>query len=825
MWCKTNGFGLLLGVCLSLLMGLSSCTCCDVGPISLPLIRTTLPNNRLIFPPSKLEQKQTRTFQVYNGGDVPLVIEEIYIEGKESHVYTLTDLPKLPITLQHGKENGVTLRVQSITKTEGVFQGQLVLKAPISDNVNAQGRFVVYIRNEILAPYARFMCGHKLDFGFVEKGQTKTLTCDVANIGTADLVIQGVHYVSDIGSNHDFHWVDKPRFPIVVPTGGKQVQFSVAYNPSDFSPLRDQGFFKFKSNSPSMLTLSVSGRTAVPAVKLVPLFSVCKTNEECFVADKRLYCGLDTFDGTRRCVPQDSDKPFVLFPLTGKGKATVRTFAIRSVGQLPLRVDSIKLNSSTSNEFRVIGGDLFLPFTLPPKKQKVVQVEYTPTDDDGDKGHVVVAHNVPNIPQATIALDTSQSGCDLEVKPRKHVFPNLVPPLTVNIRNRGDKDCILKKVWIKSQSMKDTFALVPTPSPEQIIVPGGRLDFLVTFRPNDALSRFQGIVSIASTDTDEPIIDIELEGRTGGGGCYCKLMASTRTVSFGVVGVGHKKQIFVDLSNEGWRSCKIQSLEVLGTLPAGHNSFQLGLPIKLPLNLDSGSSIRVPINFVPTYEQRGFEGKVVVHSNDRSGPAYSINLVGSSAELCLDIKPRTVDFGTARFACSTQTMSIQIKHRGLPSCPNSISIKELRLSQGTSSEFRILYAPSVPITILAGQSLTIRMSYKPKTVGVDTGKLELKNNVAGQSTMFVDLVGEGVSTHDQKDVFVSSSSGVQNRFHLRRQSNEGTIVVKVNGLIIKQHKPTGWQYDKQSNSILFGKSAIPKAGSVIQVEYKAVCFP
>jgi hypothetical protein len=71
----------------------------------------------------------------------------------------------------------------------------------------------------------------------------------------------------------------------------------------------------------------------------------------------------------------------------------------------------------------------------------------------------------------------------------------------------------------------------------------------------------------------------------------------------------------------------------------------------------------------------------------------------------------------------------------------------------------------------------------------------------------------------------SISFGYRTQFFLSRQADPKTIVVKVNGTVVKESQRDGWIYETSSNSVNFGPAQIPPPGSTIVVEYKAICLP
>lgn len=721
-----------------------------IGDIS-GVIATDLPNNRLIFTDGVVGTAVTRQFNLYNSGNVSLQIDSLEVEQKGENVFSIVDAPSLPITLEPGISNGVKLKVQFSSNEGGTFTGRLLVQSPNADNVDSRGLFRIELRNQQLFPDPRFSCGKTLNFGAVEKGKSKTLLCKIHNAGTADFVIQGVKYAPEKGSKDDYEWKMEESLPLRIPPGKRPVEVSITYRPSNYPPAEDQGLFVLESNSPVAQNLRVVGTTAVSLVELVPLYPTCKSDGDCKNYDRRLSCTRDDFDGTSRCLPRKDATPFLLFPLTSKGKTTKLKFAIRSTGALPLEVNGVELDSSSSGDFKVLSSSFSFPIKLSPKQQKVVEVEYAPSDNVVDTGSVVVSSNAGNRSKSTLLLEASSRGCNLEVNPRAHTFRAPKPPLTVNLINVGNESCLLKKVYFKDLSEKGSFALLPTPAPNQTIVPGGRIDFLVNFNPQKSYTA-TGKVIIESSDPDEPTITINLKGG-GDISRECDLDVVPRRLVYGLVVVGRSKKLRVGVYNKGWGSCRIGSIKVNGTKPAGHQAFQLSNRIQFPIRIDSGSNIALEVTYSPSSKQSGFEGTLTIDSDDRTNPTLVVPLSGSSGTLCLEVVPSAMDFGSSKFGCSTPTRNVEVYNLGNAGCQKSVEIQKIALAQGTSTEFRIMSAPSTPKVLGPGEGMSVGMSYKPKTVGVDTGTLEIENNIQGQSPVTVPLVGEGVSTNEAKDVF------------------------------------------------------------------------
>lgn len=61
-------------------------------------------------------------------------------------------------------------------------------------------------------------------------------------------------------------------------------------------------------------------------------------------------------------------------------------------------------------------------------------------------------------------------------------------------------------------------------------------------------------------------------------------------------------------------------------------------------------------------------------------------------------------------------------------------------------------------------------------------------------------------------------------YFLSRNADPASIVVMVNGAPIRADPVDGYTYDPATNSVVFGRGAVPPPGAVIDVLYRAICF-
>lgn len=746
-------FTLLIGTVAVFGSLLTACDC-NTEPVGqAPGTLETDPENQILFSSITVNEAQPEQLTIYNNGQLDTTVTKIEIKNDTDGVFKVTKAPSLPFTLKAGKENGVKITVQFLTEKPGEYRGLLKIYSPDAINVGQDGAINVTLRHEQLTPDPTFECGDKLDFGAVDKGKSKTLECKIRNRGNAELIITDAKFNVEKGNKESFT-ITGPAYPIKIPADNTTlVGIKIKFEPKQYPPKEAQGTFVFETNmqvdreedKPSLL---VVGTVKVPLIELIPVYNPCTTNDDCTKIDSRLSCTEDTIGGNKICRQRANTTPILKFPLTSKGKTTKRTFMIRSTGDLPLQITQLDLDGTSSPDFLVNVVGLKFPITLNPKEEKEITVEYTPSDDKEDKGQVIVTSNAGNLPKAPVLLEADSRGCNLEVVPRKIKFPS-ARSTKVSLVNVGNESCLVEKVFLESNK-NAPFSLIPTPTPNQTIAPNGRIDFLVKFTPPDK-NQHKDYVVIESSDPDEPTIKLELDGQVAGDR-ECQLESSPTTLNFQLVPVGRSKKLSLNVTNKGWGDCNLKALNILGTKPSGNTAFQLTTKINTPQTLESGKALRIDISYTPA-QSTGYEANLGIDSNDSKQPTFVIKLQGNSGNLCLEIVPFNMDFGSTKRGCATPTRDIEIYNLGAQGCSSSITVNKVELGTTTSTEFRFNQKPILPATLTAGQSIKIQMSYKAKDLGVDSGNLDIFNNIPGQNPTTVPLVGEGVDTNDQKDVF------------------------------------------------------------------------
>jgi hypothetical protein len=207
--------------------------------------------------------------------------------------------------------------------------------------------------------------------------------------------------------------------------------------------------------------------------------------------------------------------------------------------------------------------------------------------------------------------------------------------------------------------------------------------------------------------------------------------------SFGEVQIGSSSSYSFQLTNTGDKTLQITSASEQGS------AFSFG-NFPLPVNIQPGASVKLPVIFTPT--AKGYtDGTLTLASNARYSP-LNMHVTGfavyrSGAEL--EVNPATLNFGNVTVGSSaTLQATFTAKHA-------SVTISS---DPSTSSEFAIL-GLNLPITIHAGQNLPVTIQFTPNGSGTASGKAGLISNAANSPTV-EQLTGMGVA---QNSHYVSLS--------------------------------------------------------------------
>lgn len=182
--------------------------------------------------------------------------------------------------------------------------------------------------------------------------------------------------------------------------------------------------------------------------------------------------------------------------------------------------------------------------------------------------------------------------------------PDGRPSETVTLTNTGGSDLDVSEVFFEED---DHFALAELA--DTTVSPGGSLDLTVTFDP-DAIGPQEDVLTLAVNDPDEPELQVALSGSSSGP----RVEVSPNTLDFGTVLIGCEDVQIVEVRNTGDRPLEVRDLEY--NAPGGG---ELALDTEeiptLPVSIDAGSSLELPIRYAPVDSIPDF-GTLRLETND-----------------------------------------------------------------------------------------------------------------------------------------------------------------------------------------------------------------
>lgn len=203
------------------------------------------------------------------------------------------------------------------------------------------------------------------------------------------------------------------------------------------------------------------------------------------------------------------------------------------------------------------------------------------------------------------------------------------------------------------------------------------------------------------------------------------------------------------------------------------SGFSFG-PFALPLKLQPGQSVQLPIIFKPT--TKGYaSGVISLTSNDPNSPlkltVHGTGFYPNAAQL--GVSPTTLNFGNVTVGSSAS----------LPATLTASGAAVIISSdQSTSSEFAIL-GLNLPATIAAGQSLTVTIQFTPNASGVASAKAGFVSN-AVNSPAVEQLTGTGMAQKSHS-VYLSWDPGDGNAvgYNIYRGTANGGPYTAINGAL------------------------------------------
>ncbi|MGA9979461.1 MAG: choice-of-anchor D domain-containing protein [Candidatus Sulfotelmatobacter sp.] len=286
--------------------------------------------------------------------------------------------------------------------------------------------------------------------------------------------------------------------------------------------------------------------------------------------------------------------------------------------------------------------------------------------------------------------------------------------LLMDLTNTGASSVTVSEINLNNAEFNVSVASLP-----MLLASGQSASVTVTFSPTTSGYTGGSVVFLSNASNARLKLPV-----SGTGSSSPSITATPSSVSFGSQTVGSTSTLPLVLTNTRKWAVPISSLQTSGAV------FSITGPA-LPLTLPAGQSVTFTVAFAPP--SAGTSGGSIFVQ----GPAVTVPLTGTGTAVVvgqLTIAPAALNFGNVTIGNSgNQALS-------LTAAGAAVTIS----SEASSSAQFALTGASFPLTIPAGQSVSLDVSFTPQTSTTASGTLSFTSNAA-TSTEAEPVTGTGVT--------------------------------------------------------------------------------
>ena len=431
------------------------------------------------------------------------------------------------------------------------------------------------------------------------------------------------------------------------------------------------------------------------------------------------------------------------------GQTETLLVTLTNTGQTSVSISRIAAGNS---EFTT--SYLSLPLVLLAGQSVDLSVSFTPTAKGWTGGTIKFSSNSSN---ASLPLEVAGSGVSsaaLTASPSIVSFGQVAigtsSTVPVVITNNRSWKVPLSALQITGGG----FSMSGPPVPLTLGV-GQSVTLIVAFAPLSA-----GTTG-GSLFFSDPGLVIPL---TGTGTAPGQLTANPASLAFGSVQVRGNVTLMDSLTNTGGSSVTISQATVTG---AGFSISGLNLP----LVLNPGASVTFNAVFAPQSAVNA-NGGITVGSN-ASNPALTVSLSGTgTAQGQLTLAPTALNFGNATVGTNVSQTS------SLSAGGASVTVSS---ASPSSSEFS-LTGVSFPVTIAAGHSMPVTLTFAPQASGTASAILSVTSNASNAPAQSMSGVGVAPAQHSVSLSWADAGSGIVG-YNVYRGSVSGGPYTRINSAL------------------------------------------
>lgn len=454
--------------------------------------------------------------------------------------------------------------------------------------------------------------------------------------------------------------------------------------------------------------------------------------------------------------PQTTITGDLNFGSVPRGTSATKEIALQNTGNGDLDVLDVRLGAGSNAAFSITPSTN-KSATLHPGDTQLIDVSVSPPGNSSSTGPLtasLVIDTDDTVPNNTGQPTTAQLTATNTINASASVG---LPAVTVSgslnfgtvprgssasrnvvVQNTGTADLHVTNVTFSGDS---AYSISPSSPTSGTLAPSDSLVVEVTFAPPQSATAAgprTGTLTISTDDPASPSVNVPATGTVG----LPKVALSPGALDFGTVCPGDSVQRELTVTNVGTAPLTITNVSI----GAGSTAGLSVLPIPaLPVTLPVGAHLSFTVVFSPVGPFGGpVSGTVVVDTDDPVNPEVSVPITGSVGQAVITVGSNALDFGGVptdnRTSPHANNLPLTIGNTG--NC--SVTLTSLAITGPAAADYSIVGAPTLPLTIAGGSSITITVRFNPTAAGTRNATLTIGTNDPAHPTVDVSLTGEGL---------------------------------------------------------------------------------
>lgn len=454
--------------------------------------------------------------------------------------------------------------------------------------------------------------------------------------------------------------------------------------------------------------------------------------------------------------PQTSITGDLNFGSVPRGTSATKEIALQNTGNGDLDILDVRLGAGSNAAFSITPSSAKTA-TLHSGDTQLIDVKVSPPGNSSSTGPLtasLVIDTDDTVPNNTGSPTNAQLTATNTINATASVG---LPAVTVSgslnfgtvprgsavsrnvvVQNTGTSDLTVNNVTFSGDS---AYSIAPSSPTSGTLAPGGSLVVEVTFAPPQSATTAgprTGTLTISTDDPASPTVNVPATGLVG----LPKVALSPATLDFSTVCPGASVQRELTVTNVGTAPLTITNVSI----GAGSTAGLSVAPIPaLPLTLPVGGHIAFTVVFAPSGPFGGpVSGTVVVDTDDPVTPETSVPITGSVGQAVITVGSNALDFSGVptdnRTSPHSRDLPVTISNTG--DC--TLTLSTLTITGPAAGDYSLVGAPTLPLTISAGSTVTLTVRFNPTASGTRNATLTIGSSDPSHPSVAVSLTGVGL---------------------------------------------------------------------------------